>query len=199
MIKKNDFIRLNYTGRLDSGEVFDTTEETIAKKEHLHLHDLKPVIVCVGNNFLVESLDQDFIGKKLGRYTIKISEAFGKKRVNLLTLIPISAFKKENIKPMPGLEVNIDGNRGLVKTVSGGRIIVDFNHPLAGRNVSYNYEIIELVNDKKEQVDSLLPKEIKTEFKDDTVIIKSKVPEELKKIISKQLEDHVKIKVKFED
>ncbi len=199
MIKKNDFIKLNYTGRLDSGEVFDTTDEAIAKKEHLHLHDLKPVVVCVGNNFLVKGLDEDFTGKSLGKYTIKIDEAFGKKRADLLTLIPIRAFKKENIKPLPGLEVNIDGNRGLVKTVSGGRIIVDFNHPLAGRNVSYDYEIIELVTSKKEQVDALLPKEIKRDFKDDTVIIKSKVPEELKKMISKQIEDHVKVKIKFED
>lgn len=199
MIKKGDFIRLNYTGRLDSGEVFDTTDETVAKQENLHLHNPQPIVVCVGSNFLVKSLDQDFIGKNIGKHKINIEEAFGKKRADLLTLIPIKAFKKENIKPHPGLEVNIDGNRGIVKTVSGGRIIVDFNHPLASRNVSYDYEIIELVNNKKEQVQCLLPKEIKTEFKENTAIIKSKVPEELKEMISKQIEDLVKVKVKFED
>ena len=47
----------------------------------------------------------------------------------------MSAFKKENITTQPGLQITVDEAVGMVKTVSGGRVIVDFNHPLSGKDI----------------------------------------------------------------
>ncbi|EFK97351.1 peptidylprolyl isomerase FKBP-type, partial [sediment metagenome] len=48
---------------------------------------------------------------------------------------------KDSIRPMPGLPVNIDGMYGIIRTVAGGRVIVDFNHPLSGKEIVYNSKL----------------------------------------------------------
>ncbi len=60
------------------------------------------------------------------------------------------------MNPYPGLQINADGMIGTVRSVTGGRVILDFNHPLAGRELIYSVKIIKLVDDAEIQVDSLL-------------------------------------------
>ena len=57
---------------------------------------------------------------------------------------------------MPGMQLNIDSMVGTVKTVSGGRTLVDFNHPLAGKDLVYDVKINRIVDDNKEKLNSLL-------------------------------------------
>ena len=71
---------------------------------------------------------------------------------------------KEKINPMPGLPVNIDGIYGVIITVAGGRTIVDFNHPLAGKNVVYEINILRKVDDLNEKIKSLLAFFFRREF-----------------------------------
>ena len=47
----------------------------------------------------------------------------------------------QTLNPIPSLPVNIDNLNGIIRTVSGGRVIVDFNHPLSGRVLSYNVKV----------------------------------------------------------
>ncbi|HHE36750.1 MAG TPA: peptidylprolyl isomerase, partial [Candidatus Woesearchaeota archaeon] len=131
LIKKGDFVELDYTGRIkDDKVVFDTTLEQTAKDNNIHNPGFryKPVIICVGEKHVVKGLDDALIGKKPGKYTIEVKaeNAFGRKTAELLKLIPMRLFEKDNIKPFVGLEVNVDGTLGVVRSVSGGRVIVDF-------------------------------------------------------------------------
>jgi len=73
----------------------------------------------------------------------------------LIQLISTSKFRKANINPMPGLQVNIDEQMGVIRTVSGGRILVDFNHPLSGKDVIYKVNIISKIDDTVKKVSSL--------------------------------------------
>ena len=135
VINKHDFLELEYSGKIkDTDDVFDTTVEKVAKDNNIFNSNIKygPVIICVGEHQVITGLDEELIGKDLGKYTINIpmEKAFGKKDGKLLKLIPLRKFKKEKIQPMPGLQVQVDESTGIVKTVSGGRVIVDFNHPL---------------------------------------------------------------------
>ena len=52
--------------------------------------------------------------------------------------------------------MNIDGIFGIVRTVSGGRTLVDFNHPLSGKDIKYEISIKRIVGDKQEKLKSLL-------------------------------------------
>jgi len=53
---------------------------------------------------------------------------------------------------MPGMQLNIDGVVGTIKTVSGGRTLVDFNHPLAGKELLYKVKVNKKIIDDKEKL-----------------------------------------------
>ncbi len=203
-IKKHDFVELEYTGRTkEDNAVFDTTQAEVAKKERVYgkENDYSPVVICIGENNILKALEEHLVGKEAGReYTFEISaeNAFGKKDARLLQMVPLSKFRRQSIQPVPGLQLNIDGVFGIVKTVSGGRCYVDFNHPLAGRDVVYNVNITRIIDDEKEKLNSLLKlhlhiKDAEVEIKDGsaTIMLKSEIPieaqEEFKKIVGRTI------------
>jgi len=157
-IKKGDFIEIDYTGKLNdtSKAVFDTTDIEIAKKENLFSKKTKygPMIIVVGEGQVISGLDKALVGKELGKFTVEIDDvdAFGKKSAKNIQLVPAKVFVKENIRPFVGLQVNIDDRIGVIRTVSGGRVMVDFNHPLSSKDVIYDVDVKRVLTDKKEQV-----------------------------------------------
>lgn len=189
MLKKGDFVELDYTGRIkDDKVVFDTTDEQTAKDSDVYnpKFKYKPVIICLGEKHLIKGLDDSLIGKNPGKYTIEINaeHAFGKKTPELLKLIPTRLFKKDDVKPFVGLEINVDGTLGIVRSVSGGRVIVDFNHPLAGRDLAYDVDVKRTVTDPLEKTRALLEL-MNVSFEDINIIddkavitTKTKLPEQ---------------------
>lgn len=161
-IKKHDFVEIEYIGALKGeNEVFDTTKEDVAKEHDLYREGASyaPLVVCVGEQFLIKGLDDFLIGKEIGKeYTADIlpEQGFGRKDAKLLQMIPAGKFRQSEVQPFPGLQVNIDGAIGMIKTVSGGRVMVDFNHPLAGRELSYTFTALSIVDDEKRKVDAYL-------------------------------------------
>jgi len=159
-IKNGDFIELDYTGRLaDDGTVFDTTMEDVAQKAGLDPKaQYRPVIICVSEGQLLQGIDEYLKGKQFGKHTITLppEKAFGKKDTKLLKLIPKQKFKESKLEPRVGLEVNVDNHYGVIRSVSGGRITVDFNHPLAGNALVYDVDVKGTVTDPAKQVEALL-------------------------------------------
>ncbi|MBI2144492.1 peptidylprolyl isomerase [Candidatus Woesearchaeota archaeon] len=161
-INENDFVELDYTGKVaDSGEVFDTTSAEVAKEKGVFDEHAayRPAVVCVGKRHLIIGLDKQLVGKEIEKtYTFRIppEEAFGKKNPKLIQLISTAKFRQQNLQPFPGLQVNIDGLVGTVRTVTGGRTIVDFNHPLSGRAVEYTVTLKRVVADAAEKVKAVL-------------------------------------------
>ena len=212
-IKNHDFIEVEYTGRIkEDNSVFDTTSADVAKENDLYNEKSSygPIVVCVGENHLLNGLDKKIEGKESGKeYDFELSpeEAFGKKDAKLIQLIPTNKFKQQNIHPMPGLQVNIDGLLGLIKTVSGGRTMVDFNHPLSGKDVLYKIKISRIVADDKEKLLAMLKlsfgdedKDFKVELREGTANVEFKqqmhepssaptplVPEEAKKQLNEKI------------
>ncbi|MBS3125321.1 FKBP-type peptidyl-prolyl cis-trans isomerase [Candidatus Woesearchaeota archaeon] len=159
-IKKKDFIELDYTGRLkDTNDVFDTTDEKTAKDTNIFSKsaEYKPIVICVGESHILPGIDEFVEGKEMGKYTITLTaeKAFGKKDSSLMKMIPTSKFEEQGIKAIPNLRLNIDGMVGMVKSVSSGRTVVDFNHPLAGKDVVYELTLNKIVSDKKIQLQSI--------------------------------------------
>ncbi|MGM5482090.1 MAG: FKBP-type peptidyl-prolyl cis-trans isomerase [Nanobdellota archaeon] len=160
MVKKNDFVEIQYTGKVkDNGLVFDTTSKTIAKENGFDDQNLPegPKIICVGQGQLIPGLDKDLVGKEENKdYTIEVSpeDGFGKKSAKNVQLVPTKKFYSQNINPVPGLQVNIDNSIGIIKTITGGRTMVDFNHPLASTDLVYEYKINRVVTDTKEKAES---------------------------------------------
>ncbi len=161
-IKKGDFIEVEYTGKLkEDNFVFDTTSEKTAKDKNIFnpYAQYGPTVVCIGKHQLIKGLDEDLEGKETGKeYTFELTpeKGFGKKSAQLLKLISMSAFKKGNTKPEPGMQVDVGGQIGTVKTVTGGRVTVDFNHPLAGKDLVYTVKVNKIVTDDSEKIKAML-------------------------------------------
>jgi FKBP-type peptidyl-prolyl cis-trans isomerase 2 len=198
-IKKNDFVEVEYTGKIKEDDiVFDTTDEKTAKENNLHAAKMEygPVVVCIGEKQILEGLEEELEGKETGKeYTIELGpeNAFGKKDVKLIRMIPVSAFRKQAIDPQPGLQVNVDGVMGLIRRCGGGRCLVDFNHPLSGKDIVYKIKVNKIVTDDKEKVKSYLrlvlgPK-VKVELKEGTAEVKveKEIPKEIKENIEKKI------------
>ncbi len=202
-MKKGDFVELEYTGRIkDLNLVFDTTSEKEAKENNIY--DARAsyghVIICIGQGHVIKGLDEQLEGKELGKeYHIELSpeQGFGKKNAKLIQLVATSKFIKQKINPMPGLQVNIDGMMGMIRTVSGGRTLVDFNHPLAGKELVYDFKINKIVKDDEEKLKALLKlqfnlKDINVEIKEGNATISLNIKQELPKPVEEKLTEHIK-------
>lgn len=205
MLKKGDFVEINFIGRLkENNQIFDLTDENAAKENNLYdagdtsdtNRRYKPVVICLGFNDIIRGLDEGLIGKDIGKYTLEIKAegGFGKKSHDLIKLLPTSLFLKNNIKPVKGLQVDLDGFIGRIISVSGGRTVVDLNHPLAGKDLVYEVDILRTVDDLKEKVESVLRPVIdKFEIKieGDNVLING-VKKDLEDVIKKRIEERIK-------
>lgn len=157
----HDFIEVDYTGTLADGTIFDTTLERVAHTIPGHNHGavFKAAVVCVGEKQLLPGLDEAFVGKEVGKeYTVHLSteKAFGKRDIKKVRLIPMSTFKEHKVAPQVGLSLDVDGERGVVSRVAGGRVLVNFNHPLAGVDVVYTFTIKRKIVEPSEQIVSFL-------------------------------------------
>lgn len=181
-VKKNDFVEIEFIG-LANGEIFDTNIKKEAEKINLQI-ETKPLIVCIGQGMLVKGFDNALEDKELDKeYKIKPSpeEAFGARNKDLIKIIPLKVFKEKDINPAAGLVLNFDGLLARIVTVSGGRVITDFNNPLAGKEIEYIFKILRKITDEKEKINALqdffFKKRFDFEIKDKKAIFKD---EELK-------------------
>ncbi|USS41660.1 peptidylprolyl isomerase [Thermococcus aggregans] len=166
-VAKKDVIRLHYIGKIkETGEIFDTTYEDVAKEAGIYNENgiYGPVPIAVGAGHVIKGLDEALEGLEVGKkYTIEVppEKAFGKRDPKLIKTFTIGQFRRQGIYPFPGLDVEIETEsgrklKGRVISVSSGRVRVDFNHPYAGKTVVYEVEIVEKIEDPIEKVKALI-------------------------------------------
>ena len=190
-IKKGDFIEIEFTGKIkEDGEVFDTNVKKVAEENKFNTENIKPFILAVGQKMLPKGFDEDLEGKEAGneyKVELKPEEAFGKRNKNFIRMIPTKMFLEQRINPERGMQLALDGQLVKVLSNSSGRTLVDFNNPLAGKEVIYEYKILREIKDQKEKIDGLqdfLFKRIfNFEIKDKKIIFK----------VEKQFEPFVKL------
>jgi len=199
--KEKDFVEIEYTGRIkETNQIFDLTSEELAKKENIYnpKANYGPKVICLGEGNILKSLDGFLMEKETGvilKIELKPNEAFGNKNPDLIKIFSVNDFKDQKINPFPGLQINASGMFGTVRSVSGGRVTIDFNHPLAGKNLVYEIKINRIVSNNIEKADSLTKnlfelskKDYALEIKENKAFIKFKVniPEEAKKLFLKK-------------
>ncbi len=156
IVEKHDFVELDYTGKLTDWKIFDTTREKVAKEANIFSEKMKyeSAKICVGDQQLLQGVDEALPGKEVGKtYTLTLSpeQAFGKRDVKKIKMVPASTFMEHKVQPFPGLQIDVDGEIGTILRVAGGRIMVNFNHPLAGREVVYEVHLLKKITEPKEQ------------------------------------------------
>jgi len=173
IVQKNDFIELEFVARTkENNEIFDTNIKSEIDKAKLNFEP-KPFVIVIGKEMAIKGLDKDLEGKEVGKeYALEIQpeNAFGKRNPEMVKMIPLKSFLEQKIMPQKGMQLSLDGMIVKIISVSGGRVLVDFNNPLAGKLVSYKYTIKRKVEDEKEKVNALqdffLRKRFEFEIKD---------------------------------
>jgi hypothetical protein len=69
--------------------------------------------------------------------------------------MPLSDFRARDINPYPGMRIRLENTSATVKSVNSGRVVIDANHPYAGRDISYEIKIVKEIKDDKEKVMAL--------------------------------------------
>jgi FKBP-type peptidyl-prolyl cis-trans isomerase SlyD len=158
-VEDGDFVRLAYTLRTADGEVVDTTDAEVAEDAEIDTdeYDFEPRVIVIGAGHVFESVDEALIGQEVGdtgSVDVAAAEAFGEYDDDEVRTVSANKIDEEN--RYPGAQVQIEGDQGRIITVVSGRARVDFNHPLAGEDLEYEYEVLDLVDDREEQAASML-------------------------------------------
>ncbi|MEK6758017.1 MAG: FKBP-type peptidyl-prolyl cis-trans isomerase, partial [Nanoarchaeota archaeon] len=126
------------------------------KKSNLNA-DAKPFVFALGEGMFLKGIDEFLIGKEIGQYKIELKpeDAFGPRNPKMIQMIPIKVFREQKINPVQGIMFNFDGRPAKILTVSGGRVMVDFNNPVAGKEVVYDVKVLKKIDDANEKVKAL--------------------------------------------
>ncbi len=184
-VGEGDFILVKITARTQKGKIFRVSSEEDAKKAGIYDENrakqgyYAPDFVIVGksgfvNEGLTETLkEMNFFEKKSVR--IPPTKAFGKRDPQKIERIGIAKFRRLNEGKNPEIGKEFvkqsqgQTQRGTVTNIVQGRVIVDYNHPLAGQNIDYNLEIIDKIEDFNEKIEYFMiskgiPSENVTDF-----------------------------------
>lgn len=139
-VKANDTVKVHYTGKLTNGQVFDSSLER------------EPLEFTLGKGMLIPGFENGILDMKVNeKKTIEIpaEQAYGDTREELIQEVPMSELPEE-IKPEVGMQLISKAPDGreiplMVSEVKAESIMVDANHPLAGKDLIFDVEVIEIL------------------------------------------------------
>ncbi len=137
-IKKGDKIKVHYTGTLDDGTVFDTSEGK------------DPLEFEVGTRKVIKGFDDAVIGMEKGKekeVKLKPEDAYGPQNAMLLKKVPRSKLPPEP-EPKVGMMLALSSPDGQqiharISEVTKEEVTIDLNHPLAGKNLTFKIKVID--------------------------------------------------------
>ncbi|HAA00860.1 MAG TPA: peptidylprolyl isomerase [Flavobacteriales bacterium] len=138
--KENDIVRVHYTGRLSDGVVFDSSEGN------------EPLEFVIGSGMLIPGFEDSVIGMALNEsktINIPADEAYGPVMDEMIQKVPREHLP-EDMQPEVGMELvseTPDGHQLIVvvREVGLEHITIDANHPLAGKDLSFDIRLVEIL------------------------------------------------------
>ena len=135
-------VKVNYEGRLDNGEVFDTSQHG----EHYH-----PLQFTVGKHEVIKGFEEGVIGMEIDeerKISILPKDAYGEHRTDLEKEFPRSEIPLQD-EPKEGMFLSLrtpDGREFSAKIlgVTKENITLDFNHPLAGKRLNFTVKLVDI-------------------------------------------------------
>ena len=157
--QEGDFVEVDYTARTVEGEdLVDTTDPEVVEEEGIEAdQEFAPRTIVLGEGHIFDAVEQDILGSEVGdsgNVVVPAAEAFGDYDDEQVRTV--SADKIPEDDRYPGAQVQVEGEEGRLETIIGGRARVDFNHPLAGEDIRYEWTVIDEVTDRQEMAEGLL-------------------------------------------
>ncbi len=137
--KDGDTVKVHYTGTLENGEVFDTSQER------------EPLEFQLGQGQLIPGFEKAVIGMSEGDSTtvdIPSDEAYGEVREDLVITVPKDQLP-DDVEPQVGMQLQVNQQNGQpipvrVTEIKDEELVLDANHPLAGKNLTFEIELLEV-------------------------------------------------------
>ena len=137
--ENGDTVKVHYTGKLNDGTVFDSSKER------------EPLEFTIGSGQVIPGFDKGVIGMELNEkksINIPVSEAYGDRRNELIIEVPKSELP-EGVKPVKGQQLQMKNKDGqtflvIVSEIQENSIQLDANHPLAGEELNFDIELMEI-------------------------------------------------------
>lgn len=165
-LKKGDFILIDYVAKVkETGETFDTTMEEVAKKDHLFKEGdiYEPKLVVIGENWVLKSLDEALATMKVAKPAtteIPQDKAFGPRDPDKVKRVPLRNLLEKDITPTVGTRVEYGGKNATVRAMGAGRVLLDFNPPLAGKTLVYEVTIKKQLEAPEDKIRALIHRRI---------------------------------------
>jgi len=165
-LQKGDFVLINYTAKVkETNEVFDTTYEEIAKKENLQKEGdiYEPRLIVVGEGWVLKALDDSFSTiepSKPAQVEIPPEKAFGQRDPEKIKRVPIKQLVAKGINPAIGMRVEYGGKNAIIRSIGAGRVLLDFNSPLAGKTLLYDVVVEKKLESNDDKITALIHRRI---------------------------------------
>jgi peptidylprolyl isomerase len=166
VLQKGDFVLIEYTSKVkETSEVFDTTNEETAKKEHLHkegeIYESK--LIVIGEGWMLKTLDESFTTMEPSKAaTVEISpdKAFGPRDPEKVKRVPLKQLTAKGINPAIGMRIEYGGKNASIRSIGAGRVLLDFNPPLAGKTLVYDVTVQKKLETNEEKMAALIHRRI---------------------------------------
>lgn len=154
--KKYDFVKVNYT-IFANDKIELSTYEKVIKENNLENQKAEEQTLILGENFVLKAFDEFILKnqKEKGEIILEPKEAYGIRDKNKIKILPKKLFDEKQVRAVPGVIYDFDGEHGIVKSVSGGRVMIDFNHMLCGKNIKIEFKIEKKIENVKEKIEEV--------------------------------------------
>ncbi len=146
-IESGDTISVDYVGELDDGTVFDTSVKEVAVEAGIYneQREYEPLTFTVGAGQMIKGFDEGVVGMKVGEektLTIPPEDAYGEYSEELSRKLPVEAVE---FAPEVGMQLATDtGLRGTITEVDEEGFVIDFNHMLAGKSLTFKVTLVSM-------------------------------------------------------
>ncbi len=166
-LQKGDFILINYTAKVkETNEVFDTTIEETSKKEHLHKEGeiYEPKLIVIGEGWVLKILDESLATMEINKaqsVEIPPEKGFGPRDPEKIKRISLKQLLAKDIhNPTIGMRIEYGGKNATIRSIGAGRVLLDFNPPLAGRTLIYDVTVNKKLEANEEKIAALIHRRI---------------------------------------
>lgn len=166
VVGEHSLVYVDYTGKIkDDDRVFDTTLESVARDHGIfkEKEQYEPMLVAIGWNWLLAALEEEMKGMKVGdskSVEVPPEKGAGERDRNLVKKIPLIKLQKQGARGYKGEEIRFGRERGVITSVLGRSVLVDFNNPLAGKTLIFDISIKGIVSDPIEKLMAIIKRRI---------------------------------------
>lgn len=151
-VAKNDTVTVDYTGWLDDGTVFDTSNETVAREAGIYdiNNTYVPISFMVGAGEVIDGFDTAVVGLKANEsrnITLAPDQAYGDYDASLIQPVNLTLLQENGIDPQVNDTLYYGTEPVTVYAIPNNTtVLIDFNHPLAGKTLHFEVTVRSIIS-----------------------------------------------------